>query len=133
MSIVKPDNREQELVKSNSKASLAKTIMELQDANTYLKDKARKDCDILNKDLTVAKRKLTDNVTEVENLQNRLNNEVQHLDNIRKAIESFAALRFPGTEFDPASYQPPIPTGYVKVEEPEELLALRHLYSLTGF
>lgn len=69
-----------------------------------------------------------------QSLQNQLGVQVDHLDNVRKAIESIAALRFPGTEFDTSSWiKITPPAGYVKMDEPEELLALRHLYSLTGF
>jgi len=68
-----------------------------------------------------------------DQLKKRLAVEVDRLSDIQKAIETICAVRFPGAEFDSSSYVPIIPPGYVKVEETDELLVLRHLYSLTGF
>lgn len=65
-----------------------------------------------------------------QSLKNQLSNQVDHLENIRNAIETIVALRYPDVQLNPSWQMSNEPRP---ANEPEELLALRHIYKLTGF
>ena len=80
-----------------------------------------------------AKRKLTKLKSELESSQSRLSVEVDHLYDIRKAIETVVALRYPDVTLETLGQFGNITATSNLIDESEELLALRHIYKLTEF
>ena len=92
-----------------------------------------------NFDLANAVRKLTNERNkaqdELKGSQNKLSLEVNRLVEIRNAIETIGAVKFPGASFE--NENTPFMSTPVQMAsqsaEPDELLALRHIYKLTGW
>jgi len=56
------------------------------------------------------------------------------LEEIRHSIIAVAAVKFPGAVFeDSTPFTSPVQSVELPTNEPEELLALRHIYSLTSY
>ncbi len=68
---------------------------------------------------------------DIANQKTATNLERARLDNVRKAVETVIALKFPGSQI--AETTPFTFPQEGMLGEPEELLALRHIFSLTSY
>ncbi len=115
------EHRKTCLMKEHRKSDLVDMVVSLND-----------EADRLARINTTDTREIKKVMEDRDQLKKRLAVEVDRLSDIQKAIETICAVRFPGAEFNRlpshSVYQPTL-----EPVEPDELLALRHLYSLTGF